>query len=138
MRTILVCYEERPMTGRVLERAAELAMALRARIVVTSVAPVMGFMARGSGPYDPTDPPARHEHELEDAIARFRELGVEDVESVLGYGPPGQAIADAADELDVDMIVLGAHDGGLLSRLFGGSVTDEVAHKAHVDVFVVR
>lgn len=138
MHTILVCYEERPMASRVLERAAELARAFDARIIVTSVAPVMGFMARGSGPYDPTDPPARHEHELEDAVARFRELGIDRVESVVGYGPPAQAIVNAADELEVDMIVLGAHDGGLLTRLFGGSVTDEVAHKAHADVFVVR
>ncbi|MDH4178057.1 MAG: universal stress protein [Thermoleophilia bacterium] len=138
MKTILVCYEERPMTQRVVARSAELAKALGARVVVTSVAPVLGFAARGVGPYDPTDPPARHDQELEDAAARLRELGLADVETVTGLGEPARTILDLADERDVDLIVLGAHDGGLLSRILGGSVSDEVAHKANTDVLIVH
>ncbi len=138
MKTILVCYEERPMMPRVVERAAELARALGARLIVTSVAPVMGYAARGVGPHDPTDPPARHEAELADAASRFEELGVADVETVSALGEPARTILDLADERDVDLIVLGAHDGGLLSRVIGGSVSDAVAHKATTDVLIVH
>jgi len=138
MKTILVCYEERPMTARVVERSAELAKALDAKLIVTSVAPVLGFASRGVGPYDPTDPPVRHEQELEEAAARFGELGIDHVETVTGLGEPARTILDLAHERDVDLIVLGAHDGGLVSRILGVSVTDEVAHRATTDVLIVH
>lgn len=138
MKQILVCYEERPASGRVLERAAVLAKALDAKVIVTSVAPVLGFAARGVGPLDPVDPPARHEEQLHDAAARLAELGVRDVETVTGLGDPARTVLDLADERDVDLIVLGAHEGGVLSRLFEGNIGDTVVHKAHTDVLVVH
>ena len=138
MKTILVCYEERPVAAHVLERAAMLAKALGAKVIVTSVAPVLGLAPRGIGPYDPVDPPARHEQEVDDAKARLVELGVPEVETVVGVGEPARAIVDLADERQVDLIVLGAHDGGLFSRLFEGSIGDTVVHKAHTDVLVVH
>jgi nucleotide-binding universal stress UspA family protein len=138
MKTILVCYEERPVANRVLERTAELAKALRAKVIVTSVAPALGFAAHGIGPYDPADPPARHREEAEDAATRLAELGVTGVETASGLGDPGRTIVELADTRAVDLIVLGASDSGLLSRLFAGSVEDAVVHKAHTDVLVVH
>lgn len=136
MKTILVCYEERPVAGRVLERAAELAGAFGAKVVVTSVAPVVH--GRGLGPYDPADPPERHETELHEAAARLGELGVTRLETVTGVGDPARAILDLADHRGAELIVIGAHDGGLMSRLFDSSTSDTVVHKAHADVLVVH
>ena len=136
MKTILVCYEERPVAAHVLERAAMLAKALGAKVIITSVAPVVH--GRSIGPYDPADPPERHEAEVDDAAARLTELGVTGVETVIGAGDPAHAIVDLADERKVDLIVLGAHDGGLFSRLFEGAIGDTVVHKAHADVLVVH
>ncbi len=136
MKTILVCYEERPVAGRVLERAAQLAKAFDAKVIVTSVAPVVH--GRGLGPYDPVDPPERHQAEIDEAIGRLTALGVTGAEAVSGVGDPAPAIVDLADKRQVDLIVLGAHDGGLFSRLFEGSVGDAVVHKAHTDVLVVH
>jgi nucleotide-binding universal stress UspA family protein len=138
MKTMLVCYEERPVARRVLERAAELAKALDARVLVTSVAPVLGMVPHGTGPYDPVDPPERHDQELADAAAQLAELGLTEVETVTGVGDPAKTIVEIADARSVDLIVLGAHDGGLLSRVFEGSVGDRVAHKAHTDVLIVH
>ena len=126
------------MTARVVERSAELAKALDAKLIVTSVAPVAGLAPRSVGPYDPTDPPAHHEQELEEAAARLSELGAVDIETVTGLGDPARTILDLAEERDVSLIVLGAHDGGLVSRIVGGSVSDEVAHKATADVLIVH
>ena len=137
MRTILICYEERPVAGRVLERAAELAKTFGAKVIVTSVAPVIGVSPRGTTRIDLADPPERHAEELRDAAARLAESGVEDVEDVTGIGDPAHKILELADERDVDLIVLGAHDGGALSRFFKGSPGDTVLHKAHTDVLVV-
>jgi nucleotide-binding universal stress UspA family protein len=136
MKTILLAYEERPVSRDVVERTAELAKAFSAKVVVTSVAPVL--VTKGQGPWDPADPPARHRDEVEDAAARLAYLGVTNVETVVTGGEPAHAIVELADERDADLIVLGAHDGGLVSRLIGGSVSDAVAHHAHTDVLIVH
>lgn len=136
MRTILVAYEERPVSGRVLERAALLARAFGAHVLVTSVAPVI--IGRGVDPIDPADSPEHHAQELEDARARLQELGVTDVETLPARGSVPKAIAELAEIHHVDLIVLGAHEGGIVSRLLVGSVSDAVAHRAHTDVLVVH
>jgi nucleotide-binding universal stress UspA family protein len=122
----------------VLERAAELATALHARVIVTSVTPVLSYTGHGVGPYDPADPPLRHREEALDAAARLAELGVSGVEAVTGLGDPGRTIVAMAGERDVDLIVIGASDRGLLTHLLTGSVEDTVVRKAPTDVLVVH
>ena len=69
---------------------------------------------------------------------RLAELGLQGVETVVTGGEPARAIVELADERKADLIVLGAHDGGLVSRLFEGSVDDAVSHRAHTDVLIVH
>ena len=136
MKTILLAYEERPVAPRLLERTVELAKALRAKVIVTSVAPIL--LTKGQGPWDPADPPSRHREEVDYAAARLAELGLQGVETVVTGGEPARAIVELADERKADLIVLGAHDGGLVSLLFEGSVDDAVSHRAHTDVLIVH
>jgi len=136
MKTILLAYEERPLSRDVLERGAELAKAFSAKVIVASVAPVL--VTKGQGPWDPADPPSRHREEVDDAVERLADLGVTDVETVVTGGDPAHEIIELADERKADLIVLGAHDGGLVSRLVGRSVSDAVAHHAHTDVLIVH
>jgi nucleotide-binding universal stress UspA family protein len=105
-------------------------------VVVTSVAPALHNLR--VGPADPVDPPARHQDELDEAVARLGELGVAHVEAVVGEGDPARVIVDLADDRQADMIVLGAHDGGLLSRVFERAIDDVVSHRAHTDVLIVH
>ena len=135
MKTILLAYEERPVAPRVLERTVELAKALRARVIVTSVAPIL--LTKGQGPWDPADPPSRHREEVDHAAARLAELGVQGVETVVTGGDPAHAIVELADERKADLIVLGMTDHPHLARLLG-SVSDDVAHHAHCDVLLVH
>jgi nucleotide-binding universal stress UspA family protein len=135
MKTILVAYEQRPVAPRVLERAAELARLADAHVIVTSVTPVLHM--RGMA-IDPVDPPERHQQEVDEAIGRLRELGVGRVEGAPTIGDPANAILDLASERDVDLIVIGAHEGGALSRLLAGSPGDAVVHRATTDVLIVH
>ena len=135
MKTILMCYEEGPVSARVVERTALVAKTFSAHVLVTSVAPVLH--GRG-GPIDATDPPSRHAAEVEDAVSRLAELGVTGAETVVGVGDPAKAIVTLADERNVDLIVVGAHEGGIVSRLVEGSVGETVARKAHADVLIVH
>ncbi len=63
--------------------------------------------------------------------------GIEAAKVVIEHGDPVSAICAAAEEHDVDVIVLGSHDKGRLARLFDPSVADGVAHHTTRPVLIV-
>ena len=136
MKTIVLGYDDSPEAGRAARRTAEIAKALGARVVVTSVAPILLPAGRGIGPYDPVDPPERHRALAGDAAAVLSEQWVE-AEALIALGDPGDAIVKVADEHGADLIVLGMTHHPHLARLLG-SVSDDVAHHAHCDVLLVH
>lgn len=51
---------------------------------------------------------------------------------------PGEAIIEAADKVDVDLIVVGGRGHNTLRRTFLGSVSDYIIHHAHKPVIVCK
>lgn len=136
MKKIVVGYDASPEADRALERAAEVAKAFDADVIVTSVARIL-VGGKGLTGIDPVDPPDLHEEEARRAKARLSELGV-DAKTVDGIGDPGRMIVKVAEANDADLIVVGSHTAGALERFFVGSVSDTVKHHAACDVLVVR
>jgi nucleotide-binding universal stress UspA family protein len=137
MDTILVGYDETEGSQRALERAASLASAFGAKLVVTSVAPIMHGAGRSAGATDPIDSPARHIGELAHARAYLGEHGLE-AEYVPAIGDPAAAIVLLADERDADLIVVGTREPGLVDRVLRQSVSRSVSHRTHRDVMIVH
>lgn len=135
MKTIVVGYDETEPATRALERAAELAGAFGAKVVVTSVAPVLH--GRGIGPVDPVDPPELHREELKHAAAFLTERGIEG-EYDVSLGDPADHIVQLAEERSADLIVVGTRELGLIQRMLGLSVSGTVQRKAHCDVLIVH
>ncbi|TCR75632.1 universal stress protein [Rhizobium sp. BK376] len=52
-------------------------------------------------------------------------------------GGAARTILDVAEEIDADLIVVSAHEQGLLSRLFG-STADKVAREARCSIHICR
>jgi nucleotide-binding universal stress UspA family protein len=59
-------------------------------------------------------------------------------ESIGDVGDPAYAILRAADEHDVDLIVVGSHTHSWFSRLFTGSVSNDLLREADIPVLVVK
>ena len=137
MKTILVGYDDTEPAKRALARAAELAGAFGAGLVVTSVAPVLVPAGRGAAGIDPTDPPAEHRAQLDHARQQLQGKGIE-TRFVNAVGDPAETIVAAAEEHDADLIVVGTREPGLLERLLGTSVSQGVSHRAHRDVLIVH
>jgi nucleotide-binding universal stress UspA family protein len=137
VKKILVGYDDTEPAKRALERAAELAKAFAAEIVVTSVTPLAVSIGRSAGPIDVTDPPAKHAEELAHARAYLEGQGVTaDYRGAIG--DVAEAIVDAAHELAADLIVVGTRDSGWLGRMLHHSVSTAVSHRAHCDVLIVH
>jgi nucleotide-binding universal stress UspA family protein len=137
MKRILVAYDDTEPARRAIERAAELAKAFDSEVIVTSVAPLLVGSPRSMGPVDPTDTPAHHTEELERAGALLSEQGF-DAELVTAIGDPAAAIAKLADERDVDLVVVGTREPGLVERIMRHSVSAEVARRVHRDLLIVH
>ena len=65
-------------------------------------------------------------------------LGITTHVSVIDGGDPAGAIAQAAERLNVDLITVGSHGRSGLGRAILGSVAQEVLHRAHQPVLVIR
>src|SRR2546427_11843273 len=122
-KTIVVGFDDTKPARRALERAADLAEAFGAKLVVTSVAPILVGITRNAGPLDPVDSPEEHREQLQDAreLLEARNLKADYVPAA---GGPADTIAELADDLDADLIVVRTRGPRVLGRLLRPSVIE--------------
>jgi nucleotide-binding universal stress UspA family protein len=144
MKTILVPVDFSDVTLKVVKAAVHLAKPFQSRIILMHVSesgpPLMGI---GGGP-DAVPVPQTHEPTAStDYTERFARL--QEMISSIGLvstlvhleGIPIDLILSQAENLRVDLIILGSHSRGPLSHLFLGSVADGVLQRARCPVLIV-
>ncbi len=80
----------------------------------------------------------RIRHALESMTNAFSTPEFEGIQADVRIGDPGHVIAEWAEELGADLILVGSHGRSGLTRLFLGSVAERVVRLAHCPVLVVR
>jgi nucleotide-binding universal stress UspA family protein len=138
-KTIVVGVDDTDASKRALERVVDLVGTRQARLVLTSITPVLVGMAgaHGVGPFDPVD--SLDDHKL--ALLHARDFLAEhdlDAELELEAGNPAHEIVSVAEKHEADLIVVGTQEPDFLERLLRGSVSQAVARQAHCDVLVVH
>ncbi|MBA2383250.1 MAG: universal stress protein [Actinobacteria bacterium] len=144
MKTIVVGYDGSEASDAALDRVAELAPLLQAKVIVTSVEmPVVTNGGLVPAPAISVDLEL-HEREhrererlLAHAQSYLAERGIA-AEVAAAVGPPVDEIIAVAEQHDADLIVVGTHEPGFLERLLRGSVSQGVARRARCDVLVVH
>lgn len=143
--TIVVGYDDKEPAKRALERAIEEAKERQAELVVVAVAE-MPLNPEGPQSFGTLDSsPARMiplvvPPELEPVLAHARErVAAEEVAAdfVWAAGEPASAIVGAAQDRRADLVVIGEHHHGFLTRLLGTDVAAEVEREAGCPVVVV-
>jgi nucleotide-binding universal stress UspA family protein len=147
MKTIVVGYDSSEPSKRALERAAELAEAFGAKLIVTSVAEPVAVPGDALVPGDaiglaapailPLPDRAEATRELEEARKALEHRNVE-AEYVATVGDAAGGIVETADKHDADLIVVGTREPGFLDRIVGGDVSEAVSRRAHRDVLIVH
>jgi nucleotide-binding universal stress UspA family protein len=164
IETIVVGYDGSDAAERALRRAAEIAEAFSARLVVVSVsgsayapAPVFALERTAelvppavAGPVPlggtvpapepapaPPEPEELARRQLERARMSLASRKVE-TEYVAELGDPAERLLEVADQRDADLIVVGSREHGFLERLLGRSVDEAVARRSERDVLLVH
>jgi len=139
MAKILVALDESPISLRAAREAERLFPG--AEFVVVSVSRhVVPWIPAGSfGPIYPVTFADLTSHRPdEESIPELAEqAGLEDAEVLELHGDPASVICIAAEEQDVDAVVVGSHDKHLLRRLLEPSVAQAVVQGTHRPVVVV-
>jgi nucleotide-binding universal stress UspA family protein len=149
VKTILAGYDGTRSAERALTRVSELAKAFESKVVVVSVAapePLPAAGAFGLVPY--YYPRASEEQALradellwrqhrERVQSFFADAGIV-VEFAGVVGQPAGKILELAEQQRADLIVVGTREPGFVERLLAGSVSQDVARRAHCDVLVVH
>ncbi len=141
MKNILVAVDFSDLTDDVLARAVTLAAAFSARLhLLHVIEPDPDFVGYDAGPQTTRDAVAdrfREQHrELQGIAEDIRGNGLE-CEALLVQGPYVEKIISESDKLSADIIVVGAHGKGLLSRVLLGSVSEGVLRESRIPVLVV-
>jgi nucleotide-binding universal stress UspA family protein len=152
-KTIVVGYDGTAPAEHALRRAAEYARVFTAKVVVVSVAapqpvpevgaagafgllPYAGYAAGDSGRVVERDEQLWEQHR-ERVQALFAEADLQ-LEFAGVAGEPAQELVDAAEQHRAELIIVGTREPSFLERLFGGSVSQDVARRARCDVLIVH
>ncbi|MEO6206764.1 MAG: universal stress protein [Candidatus Limnocylindrales bacterium] len=118
--------------------ALRLAVSLRARMIAVSVIDP-GTLRLPGGRFRTRVDQVRDERQeaAQRLVERARDLGVATA-FLVWEGNPGEAIVEAAESEEVDLIVIGTHGRRGVNRSLFGSVSDHVVRHATCSVVVVR
>lgn len=140
---VLIALDDSSVSMRAAREAARLFAAADPEFLVVSVTPLPVMWAGGLGygavaplMMDPSWLEPTEEAE-QDLASRAEAAGVADAEPHTASGDPVSVICRAAEEHDVDVIVVGSHDKSALRRLIDPSVAAAVVRETHRPVLVV-
>jgi len=144
MKNLLVPIDFSDVTERVVEAADEIARAFDAKLWLMHCAsdyPIYAAMGEASLvlPIPDGEPSERFPEQyrqLSDVVMSERNKGV-DAEMLFVVGSPIEEILSAADDRQVDLIVIGSHGHGAFYELVVGSTTSSVLHRTNRRSLVV-
>lgn len=156
MQKLLAAVDFSRITDAILDQAAKLAKALNAKLWVLHVASdetqAIVYEATEYSSYSPefvglagdvqlardlSAEEIKREHAHLLAISsKLRSAGI-DAQALLVKGDAAKLITEKADDLGVEMIILGSHGHGLLHKVLLGSVSESVIRHARCNITIV-
>ena len=150
MKKVLIALDYDPPAETIAEKGYELANSMNAEVVLVHVvaeafyysaqnySPIMGY--EGFNNMDVVQ--LANINELRNAAQNYlnmskQHLGDNTIQTLVKEGDFGEAIVDAAKEVNADVIVLGSHGRRGLDKMLLGSVAEQVLHKTEIPLFII-
>jgi nucleotide-binding universal stress UspA family protein len=145
MDRILVPIDGSPTSRKAADMAIDIAKKYGSELIFMTVARRPEIIGTGSSGYGGvynldmlTDELQKHQTKILDEFVEKLDLTGIKTEKKLAVGTPAEEIADAAEELSADLIVIGRRGYSRIKRFFVGSVSQRVISEAHCPVLVVN
>ncbi len=137
-KKILLAYDGSDGAKLALERVAELAKVTKTELHMLAVGRIPEY-AETMSEVEEAREQAKNFYSkiMEDAVESLRQRGLE-AKVHIDFGKPGDVILRIAEDLIVDLIVLGTKPHSALRRRFLGATVDKVVDHALCSVLVVR
>ena len=135
VKTILVPLDGSFLGELALAPAVDLARDKAAKLVLLRAAEAHTTVA------DPTEAQVAVVREAEEYLAAVRTRvldAVAEIETTVWYGPPAEAIVEAARYRGADLIVMSSHGRSGLGRLVLGSVAESVLRATPTPILLIR
>jgi len=141
MKNILVTIDFEEKAILLVEKAAEIAEKFKSKVwIVHIAAPDPDFVGYEVGPKYIRDSLAeeiRKEHKIiQNFTQMLREKGI-DSEGLLIQGATRDMILQESEKLNIDLIIIGHHEHGLLYKIFAGSVASQVIEHSKIPVLTI-
>lgn len=150
MKKVLIALDYNPTAQKIAETGYAFAKSMNAHIILLHVvadytyyssldySPIMGFDNFSNLGAIQADAVL----ELQNAAQQFLEkskthLGDTSIEILIKDGDSGDAILEAADNVNADVIVLGSHSRRGLDKILMGSVAEKVLRHSKIPLFII-
>lgn len=137
---ILVAVEEYPLAEKVFARGVFLAKKFEAEIAIVHVVNIpvsVGSIDAGILPEEAMDFSKSTGQNLLDKLVKTHSKGME-VKKFLPIGSPVDEVVELTKEYNADLLVVGTHGRSGLSKLFLGSVEEQIVSQVNCEVYVVK
>jgi nucleotide-binding universal stress UspA family protein len=133
---VLLAYDGSIEGRRALREGAKLAQLCQAEVFLLAVVELPSVVTPDAGLAIPiSNQTANYESTLAEGVERLKELGFSPT-ARLEAGDPGQTIADVAEEIGAQLVVVGHRPQGRLARWWFGSVGSYLVKRLHCSVLV--
>ena len=138
---LLVAVDLSESTQIVMEKAEAIAKALSAKVwILHNAEPEPDFVEFKVDPLEARESLSKKFHaehrQIQQIAEQMRKEGL-DTTALLVHGATVETILKMAEELEVDMIVVGSHGRGAMHQLLVGSVSEGILHNSRCPVIVV-
>jgi nucleotide-binding universal stress UspA family protein len=135
---ILVAYDGSEGSKLALEKAREIAQAAKADLHLLAVGRIPEYAETVSEVEEEKEQAQAYYSKIIDEAANGLERQGVAATRHIGFGKPAETILRVAEELKVDLLVLGTHPHAAVRRRFLGATVDKVIDHAHCSVLVIR
>ncbi|MCC6026357.1 MAG: universal stress protein [Caldimicrobium sp.] len=137
-KKILIGYDGYEGSLLALEKGLHLAEELKAEVIVLSVASIPEYAETVSEVEEAKEQARKYYTDVLSDVERLVKGKDLKVQTLLRFGKPAEVILHTAEEMGIDLIILGPSKYSYLRRRILGSTADKVVERAHCSVLIMK
>jgi nucleotide-binding universal stress UspA family protein len=137
-KKILIGYDGHEGSRLALERGLHLAEELKAEVIVLAVASIPEYAETISEVEEAKEQAKKYYADVLSGVEKLVKGKDLKVQTLIRFGKPAEVILHTAEEMEVDLIILGPSKYSFLRRRVLGSTADKVVERAHCSILIIK